>query len=175
MTGRPQVLVIDDDPLFRSVLVSLLRADFDVTVARDGCEGYYKAVESPPDVAIVDVRMPGWDGLRTLRALRRHHTLARCPVMMLTGDADPATADAALRAGANDYVLKSMLTRAELDRRLAALLDVEEQPPCEQEPIGSRCDPAPVVALRRHAPPRESRSGSTGGSDTVVAVRSTRG
>lgn len=125
MTGTPRVLVVDDDPLFRSLLVSLLRKDYLVSVAKEGSEGFYKAVEHPPDIAIVDIRMPGWDGLRTLRALRQHHATARCRVLMLTGDASRDTVVAAIRAGANDYLVKASFTRAELEQKLEVLLATE--------------------------------------------------
>ena len=50
---RHRILVIDDDPLFRSLLTSILRNGFQVTSANDGEEGYYKALETPPDLANV--------------------------------------------------------------------------------------------------------------------------
>ena len=55
--NRARVLVIDDDPLFRSLITSILRRDFLVSVAADGSEGYYKAIEHPPQLAIIDVQM----------------------------------------------------------------------------------------------------------------------
>jgi DNA-binding response OmpR family regulator len=125
VNGPPRLLVVDDDPLFRSLLVSLLREDYLVSVAKEGSEGFYKAVEQPPDIAIIDVRMPGWDGLRTLRALRQHHATARCRVLMLTGDASRSTVVAAFQEGANDYLVKANFTRAELERKLEALLATE--------------------------------------------------
>src|SRR5262245_28607900 len=109
--SRHRILVIDDDPLFRSLLTSMLPREFHVTTAGDGAEGYYKALEHPPHLAIVDIRMPGWDGLRTLKAFRGHHALARVPLMVLTSDGNRQTVAAATQAGADDYVLKTSLTR----------------------------------------------------------------
>ena len=68
MLKRARILVIDDDPLFRSLIVSLLRKQYYVSVASNGSEGFYKALEQPPELAIIDVQMPVWDGLKTLRA-----------------------------------------------------------------------------------------------------------
>ena len=67
-----RVLIIDDDPLIRTLLVSALRKDCLVAVAAEGSEGFYKALELTPDVAVIDVNMPGWDGLKTLEAFRAH-------------------------------------------------------------------------------------------------------
>lgn len=122
---RASILVIDDDPLFRSLLTSMLRKEFLVTAASDGAEGYYKALESPPNLAVVDIKMPGWDGLRTLKAFRAHHLLSRIPVMMLTSDASRQTVMAALQAGANDYVIKTTLSRDDFLRKVCRQLNVD--------------------------------------------------
>jgi len=122
---RARVLIIDDDPLFRSLITSILRRDYFVAVASDGAEGYYKALEHPPQLAIIDVQMPGWDGLRTVQALRAHHALARIPVMMLTSDASRQTVVAAIQCGANDYVIKTTLSREELLRKAKRLVNLD--------------------------------------------------
>jgi DNA-binding response OmpR family regulator len=123
--NRARVLVIDDDPLFRSLITSILRRDFLVSVAADGSEGYYKAIEHPPQLAIIDVQMPGWDGLRTLQAIRAHQALAKVPVMMLTSDASRQTVVAAIQCGANDYVIKTTLSREELLKKTRRLANVD--------------------------------------------------
>ena len=122
MLRRPRILIIDDDPLFRSLIVSVLRADFVVAVASDGEEGYYKALEHVPDLAVVDVQMPGWDGLKTLKSFRSQPSLASIPVVMLTGDASKDTVLAAIQAGANDYVIKVSFSKEEFLGKLNRLL-----------------------------------------------------
>lgn len=124
--SRPQVLVVDDDPLFRSLLASMLRKDFQVTVASDGAEAYYRALECPPDLAIVDIRMPGWDGLRTLKAFRAHHALCHVPIIMLTSDSSRQTVIAATKAGASEYVLKTTLCRDDFLRKVCMQLNVAD-------------------------------------------------
>src|SRR5262245_13194814 len=154
--NRARVLVIDDDPLFRSLITSILRRDFLVSVAADGSEGYYKAIEHPPQLAIIDVQMPGWDGLRTLQAIRAHQALAKVPVMMLTSDASRQTVMAAIQCGANDYVIKTTLSREELlkkTRRLANVVPAHEnsagdesfdlEPEAPEPERGAVEDPAP--------------------------------
>jgi len=145
--NRARVLVIDDDPLFRSLITSILRRDYFVAVAADGSEGYYKAIEHPPQLVIIDVRMPGWDGLRTLQAIRAHQALAKVPAMMLTSDASRQTVVAAIQCGANDYVIKTTLSRDELlkkTRRLVNLGPVRAPPAAadadENHPLEAEAD-----------------------------------
>lgn len=121
--SRARVLVIDDDPLFRSLLTSMLRKDYIVTVACDGAEGYYKALEHPPLLAIVDIQMPGWDGLKTLKAFHSHHLLSHIPVMMLTSDSSRQTVMAAIQGGAKDYVIKTTLSRDDFLQKVARQLE----------------------------------------------------
>lgn len=118
---RLRLIVIDDDPLFRSLLVSILRRDYLVFVATDGAQGYYKAIEYPPDLAIVDIQMPGWDGIRTITAFKSHPALARIPVIVLTSDASRETVMAAIQAGADDYVIKTSFSREDIQSKLHRL------------------------------------------------------
>jgi len=161
---RSRVIVIDDDPLFRNLIVSMLRKDFFVSVASEGSEGYYKAIEHPPDVAVIDVQMPGWDGLKTLKAFRAHQLLSSTLVMMLTGDASRETVVAAIQGGAHDYVIKTKFSREEFLAKLQRLLGnrevrtaasaLEPQRDAElptrtdtcAEPHGRRLRPMPALA-----------------------------
>ncbi|MCA9093354.1 MAG: response regulator [Planctomycetaceae bacterium] len=150
MERRPRILIIDDDPLFRSLVVSVLRSDFVVAVASDGEEGYYKALEHVPDLAVVDVQMPGWDGLRTLKTFRSQPSLASVPVVMLTGDASKDTVLAAIQAGANDYVIKVSFSKEEFLGKLNRLLHpATAKPPVARTPGAV---PAPPAATATTAP-----------------------
>ncbi|MCA9041975.1 MAG: response regulator transcription factor, partial [Planctomycetaceae bacterium] len=124
---RYKVLIIDDDPLFRSLLVSLLRKDYLVSVASDGADGFYKAVEYPPDIAIVDIQMPQWDGIQTLKAFRGHSALQNTKVIMLTSDASRETVLSAIKGGANDYVIKTSFSKEELRQKIHRLVTKREQ------------------------------------------------
>lgn len=118
---RSRVLIIDDDPLFRNLMVSLLRRDFVVSVASSGEEGFQKAVEHVPDVAVIDIQMPGWNGLKTLTEFRKNPELSNVKTMVLTGDSSRETVLAAIQAGACDYFIKSGFNKEEFVRKLARL------------------------------------------------------
>ena len=119
---RRQILVVDDDPLFRSLMVSVLRHDFAVTVASDGADGFYRALDHVPDAAVLDIQMPGWDGIKTLKAFRSHPSLARVKVIVLTSDASRETVLAAIQAGADDYIIKTAFSRDDFRQKLDNLL-----------------------------------------------------
>lgn len=136
MPSRPRILVIDDDPLFRSLIVSLLRRDYLVAVASDGAEGFYKALEHPPAVAIIDVQMPGWDGLKTLKAFRAHPVLREVRTMILTADASKGTVLAAIQGGAHDYIVKTSFSHDDFCRKLSHLLADAAPPAPDNEPGG---------------------------------------
>lgn len=118
---RRHILVVDDDPLFRSLMVGVLRRDFDVTVACDGADGFYRALDRRPDVTVLDLQMPGWDGLKTLRAFRGHPALNNVKVMVLTSDSSRETVLAAIHAGADDYTIKTAFSRDEFRLKLDRL------------------------------------------------------
>ena len=118
---RRHILVVDDDPMFRGLMVSVLRRDFDVAIACDGADGFYRALDRRPDVLVLDLQMPGWDGLKTLRAFRSHPLLADIKVMVLTSDSSRETVLAAIHAGADDYTIKTAFSRDEFHDKLDRL------------------------------------------------------
>lgn len=128
MPKRASILVIDDDPLFRCLITSLLRRDYIVSAAAEGSEGFYQALEQPPDVAVIDIQMPNWDGLKTLRAFRGHPSLSHVKTVILTSDPSEETVLAAMRDGASDYVLKTSFSRDDFLQRLKRLLPESAAP-----------------------------------------------
>ncbi|MCH8828208.1 MAG: response regulator [Planctomycetes bacterium] len=117
-----RILVIDDDPLFRSLIASLLRKHCIVAVASEGLEAFQKALQHTPDVAIIDVNMHGWDGIKTLKKFRAHPTLRQVKLIMLTADSSKETVLTAIQAGANDYLIKAGFSKSELFRKLNRLI-----------------------------------------------------
>jgi two-component system response regulator MprA len=114
-----RVLVVDDDLSLRRMLERTLKAEgYEVTVAADG-GGALAAVErSAPDVIVLDVAMPGVDGLAVCRRLRSRGLAT--PILMLTARDAVADRVSGLEAGADDYLVKPFAI-AELIARLRAL------------------------------------------------------
>ncbi|MGE7387836.1 response regulator [Streptomyces sp. NPDC004126] len=111
-----RVLVVDDQDLVREGIAALLGIQPGIEVvgsARDGAEAVDVAGRSHPDVVLMDVRMPGMDGVAATALLRRQ--LPGCRIVMLTTFNDDEYVGRALRAGAVGYLLKN-LPAAELAR-----------------------------------------------------------
>ena len=103
-----RVLLIDDHALVRKGIEGLLRSRGVEVIASVGSgeEGVRRAIELAPDLVLLDVKMPGKNGIDTLSSLRMHGISA--PVLMLTMSSEDADLRAALRAGAQGYLLKDM-------------------------------------------------------------------
>ena len=123
MTKRRRLLLIDDDPLFQEMVCTLLSGMYDVDVADDGSKGFYHALEDPPDVAVIDIRMPGWDGLTTLKAFRCHPKLSNVKIVMLTSDATRTTVLNAVSSGADEYIIKTSFTKKSFCETLEKVLN----------------------------------------------------
>ena len=113
------VLLIDDDVELVSLLSSYLASDgFRVSVAHEGESGVHSVFDDPPDIAVIDVMMPGFSGIEVLRRIRARSSL---PVLMLTARGDEESRVLGLELGADDYVAKPCTPR-ELSARLRAIL-----------------------------------------------------
>jgi len=115
-----RVLIVDDEPAVRSALDRALRLDrYEVELAGDGREALDRLAETRLDAVVLDVMMPGIDGLEVCRRLREAGD--RTPVLMLTARDAVDDRVAGLDAGADDYLVKPFAL-AELRARLRALL-----------------------------------------------------
>jgi two-component system response regulator MprA len=115
-----QILVVDDEPAVRNALERALRLEsYDVQLAADGREALDLMAEKPADAVILDVMMPGIDGLEVCRRLRAAGD--RTPVLMLTARDAIDDRVVGLDVGADDYLVKPFALR-ELQARLRALL-----------------------------------------------------
>ena len=100
-----RLLVVDDDPSVREALELVLDLNgFGVASAADGVEAIRTLAMDRPDAVILDVLMPGLDGLEVCRRMRA--TGDRTPVLMLTARAEVSERVAGLEAGADDYLVK---------------------------------------------------------------------
>jgi two-component system, OmpR family, response regulator MprA len=120
IVGAMRILVVDDEPAVREALGRVLRLEgFEVAMARDGREAVRSQAAAPADAVLLDVLMPGLDGLEVCRRMR--DTGDRAPVLMLTARDELGDRVAGLEAGADDYLPKPFALE-ELLARLRALL-----------------------------------------------------
>ena len=117
-----RLIIADDERIVLTGIKNTIDwASMDVEVvatAQDGEELYQKAVEYAPDIALVDIRMPGMDGFEVLREIRR---TSRIPVLMLTARGEAEDRIEGLETGADDYLPKPFLPK-ELLLRVGAIL-----------------------------------------------------
>jgi len=119
MADQPHVLVVDDDAKIAAALRrALIYEGYQVEVAPDGAIALARARERMPDLAILDVMMPGIDGLEVTRRLRAEGDL---PILMLTAKDGTADRVRGLDSGADDYLVKPFAYE-ELLARVRALL-----------------------------------------------------
>ncbi|MDP2052132.1 MAG: response regulator, partial [Acidobacteriota bacterium] len=105
MRRNASVLVIDDEEVMRDILGTLLeREGYSVRLASGGQEGLELAKSLPFDAVIVDVMMPGLDGMQVLNEIKKHDD--DLPVLMVTAYASMESAIAAMKKGAFDYITK---------------------------------------------------------------------
>ena len=105
MSEKNKVLVVDDDETVRrSYLRSLQSTSCQVVVAKDGEEALQKMEQNPYDVVLLDMRMPGQDGLAVLRTIKQKWPDSE--VVIITGYPTVDSAKEAVRLGAYDYVAK---------------------------------------------------------------------
>jgi len=104
---KRRIVIADDDPTIVSLVsLRLGLARFDVLSASSGPEALNLIRTVEPVAVILDVRMPGGDGLKALDAIKSDPVTRKLPVMMLTGERDSETVMTAMDAGASDYMVK---------------------------------------------------------------------
>ncbi len=139
MTVEPAgtVLVVDDEPDLRALLRPYLESEgYQVVEAGTGPEGLDAVRRDAPDLAVVDVMLPGYDGFELLRRVR---AFSQIPVILLTAKQDEGNRIAGLRMGADDYVVKPF-SAPELVARVAANLRrtrASSQPALEPLRVGA--------------------------------------
>ncbi len=121
-----KVLLVDDEQEFVETLGERLETrGFKVETALNGDEGLAKVPEFQPDVVILDVLMPGKDGIETLKEMKAQYPLVE--VMMLTGHATIDTAIEGLKLGSFDYLKKPTDTKDLIEKILRAYARKSEQ------------------------------------------------
>ncbi len=136
MPERPHILVVDDDAALRRLLQRYLTEQgFEVTTLADGRGLDRHLAETPPDLVVMDIMLPGEDGLTLTRRLRERGNL---PVLVLSARGDEVDRILGLELGADDYLPKPFNPR-ELAARIRAVL--------RRHRSGTRADAEEVVAF----------------------------
>jgi signal transduction histidine kinase len=127
--GKHTVLVVDDEPDLRSFISSTLSKSHRILQAGDGPTGLAMAREKRPDLMVLDLMLPGMDGLDVCRALKRDQNTRSIKIVLLTARMDEHSKITALERGADDFLTKPF-SSTELRTRITNLLenaDLESQ------------------------------------------------
>ena len=117
-----KVLIVEDETdLVKLLKYNLEKEGFKVNYATDGTVALAEVRRDPPDLVILDLMLPGLDGLEVCRQLRRNERFVRTPVLILSARSEEADRIVGLELGADDYVTKPFSTR-EVVARVRALL-----------------------------------------------------
>ncbi|GMU67347.1 MAG: DNA-binding response regulator MtrA [Acidobacteriota bacterium] len=140
-----RILVVEDEPDIAEVLkFNLEKAAFEVDVERRGDAALEAIRKQPPDLIVLDLMLPGLDGLEVTRALKRDATTSRIPLVMLTAKGEEVDRIVGLELGADDYIPKPFSPR-EVVLRIKAVLRRhagEEEPGDRVEVAGITLDAA---------------------------------
>ncbi|TET10182.1 sigma-54-dependent Fis family transcriptional regulator [Candidatus Aerophobetes bacterium] len=105
MMAGEKILVVDDEKAMRNLCYQILDEEgYEVSLAEDGKEAVNKVLREDFAVAIVDIKMPGMDGMEVLRFIKKHKS--HTEVIMITGYGTIKTAVEAMKLGAADYITK---------------------------------------------------------------------
>lgn len=122
-----RILVIEDNPINMELVTDLLEAaGFHVYPAASGEQGLRAAEAFVPDLILMDLSLPGLDGLATTRALRKNPATSHLPIIALTAHAMKGDQETALGAGCNGYLTKPIDTRTFVSSISAFLSDANE-------------------------------------------------
>jgi DNA-binding response OmpR family regulator len=147
------ILIVDDEPVqLRAIVAELNALGFETLIARDGADGLRKAERGRPDLILLDILMPGWDGYETCRRLKAAPATRAIPVIFLSALSDTAQKLEGFDAGCLDYITKPFDHREVLARVSAHL---------QQRHLFARM-------AEQVEPPRQERAALARSKDTVA-------
>lgn len=128
--SQAMVMVVDDDPTFLRAITGMLQIHgLQVDAIADPRLCWQRLQQAPPDLLLMDISMPNFNGLDLCRVIRQDSALRHLPVLMVSGHQDPHTQELAFAAGAEDFITKP-ISSAEVVRRILNRLEraVHQQP-----------------------------------------------
>jgi DNA-binding response OmpR family regulator len=133
---RTRLLVVDDElDILELVQYNLRKAQYDVVCVASGEEALAQVRSAPPDLIVLDLMLPGVDGLEVCKALKRDTRTAAIPIVILTARGEEADIVAGLELGADDYLTKPFSSRVLLARIRAVLRRHHAEPVAEDAVI----------------------------------------
>ncbi|NWJ73824.1 response regulator transcription factor [Pseudonocardia sp. ICBG1122] len=147
---KSRVLVVDDDPALAEMLTIVLRGEgFETAVVSDGTRALPAVRDTQPDVVLLDLMLPGMNGIDVCRAIRAESGV---PIVMLTAKSDTVDVVLGLESGADDYVVKPFKPK-ELVARIRARVRRNDAEPAEQLSIGEIDIDVPAHQVTREGRP----------------------
>ena len=127
--ARVRILVVDDEPdILELIRYNLTRNNYDMTGVASGEEAFASVRTSPPDLVVLDLMLPGIDGLEVCRRLKNDARTATIPVVILSAKGEEADVVTGLELGADDYLTKPFSPRVLLARIKAVLRRQQSEP-----------------------------------------------
>lgn len=131
-----KVLVVEDEEdILKLISFNIAKEGYQVIEARSGEEGLNRAFEEEPDILLLDLMLPGLDGLEVCRRIKQDARTEKLPIIMVTAKGEEADIVTGLEMGADDYITKPFSPRVLTSRTRAVLRRYEEGSPNENETI----------------------------------------
>jgi CheY-like chemotaxis protein len=121
MAARKILIVDDSETMLQVARMMLANEPYEVITARDGAEGVARALETNPDLILMDVMMPNMTGFEALRVLRSNDQTSAVPIVMITTKAEAESIETGYASGCSDYIVKPV-DSVELIAKVRSLL-----------------------------------------------------
>jgi len=119
----PTILIVEDDNFLRELLSKKISSEsFDVLEAETGEIGVKIIDESPPDLVLLDLMLPGMDGFEVLRRAKSNSKTAKIPIIILSNLGNEKDIDRGYKLGADGYLIKSNFSPAEIINKINEML-----------------------------------------------------
>ena len=119
------ILLVDDDSMNLLLEKHALKNDYQVSMAQSGVEALAFLKKETPDLVLLDVAMPGMDGMEVARRMKEKEEWKDIPIVFVTGDSDPTTEAECLKMGADDFIVKPFVPIV-MTRRIGRILEVND-------------------------------------------------
>lgn len=126
--ANKKILIVEDDKMIRSMYETKLKQEgFFVLLAENGTQGLEIAIKEKPDLILLDIIMPQIDGFTVLQELRLHKALKKTPIILLTNLGTSEDKEKGHKFGADDYLVKSNLTPAQITDIVRKYLKIKKK------------------------------------------------